>query len=77
MGVKLGAVPVRGKAIAGWGWGPWGSGRNKVWKQSPRQSRPLYLGSRVREEIKGCWRNACELWVGISPGASRGLQGQG
>lgn len=63
MGVKREPVPIRGNA-GGWGWRLGGSGLNKAWRQSPHESRCLYL----RGGEGGCQRNACDLRVGISPG---------
>lgn len=43
MGVKQEPVPIRGNAG---GLGAWGSGLNKAGRQSPHQSRRLYLRGR-------------------------------
>lgn len=55
-----------------------GSDLNKAWKQSPLQSRPLYLGSGVKGGNKRAMRGmrvSCG-WESVQ-GASRWLQGKG
>lgn len=52
------------------GWRLGGSGLNKAWRQSPHESRCLYL----RGSEGGCQRNACDLWVGIR--LQGGLEGK-
>lgn len=66
MGVKQEPVPIRGNAG---GLGAWGSGLNKASRQSPHQSRRLYLRGCEGGAVKGMPVTAR---VGISPGGFEG-----
>lgn len=66
MGVKQEPVPIRGNAG---GLGAWGSGLNKASRQSPHQSRRLYLRGCEGGAVKGMPVTAR---VGISPGGFKG-----
>lgn len=66
MGVKQEPVPIRGNAG---GLGAWGSGLNKASRQSPHQSRRLYLRGCEGVAVKGMPVTAR---VGISPGGFEG-----
>lgn len=70
MGVKQEPVPIRGNAG---GLGAWGSGLNKAGRQSPHQSRRLYLRGCEGGAVKGM--PVTRGWESVQ-GTSRGLGGK-